>query len=292
MNDRLKADGGVAAGAERGLKEITDHLPGAVYRLRISANAGVKLVYVSEGIGNLVGVEKLEAESDIRALFSLVVPEDLAGLQEAIGIVSNEVREISYDFRFRHTRTGEVRWLRSRAAPFRDIDGTVVADGLWQDITDIKELEVALEHARDKAQRAEQRLREITDQLPGMVYQTQLNPDLSTQFNMISDGVRELYGLTPDELMSDATLIQRMVDKEDLPRIWKAQLDALRSREPVSYDFRVHRWDGTLRWHRTTASPCVMENGVATWNGFTVDITTQKELEAELKALRDKVSKP
>ena len=34
-------------------------------------------------------------------------------------------------------------------------------------------------------------------------------------------------GLTPAELMSDSMLIQRMVDREDLPRIWKAQLDAL-----------------------------------------------------------------
>jgi PAS domain S-box-containing protein len=271
---------------DRGLREITDHLPGAVYRLRLVPGGGVKLLYVSEGIGRLVGIEKLAAEADIRTLFSLVAAEDFPALQDAIGAVFSQLREIVFDFRFRHAVTGQTRWLRSQAAPFRDRDGSVLCDGLWQDITDIKQLEAELELARDEARTAVERLRDITDKLPGMVYQTRINPDLSTKFMMVSEGIRDMYGLTPEELMKDSLLIQRMIVKEDMPKIWKLQLEALRKNEPVTYDFRVRRWDGTVRWHRSTANAHMMDSGAVTWTGFTFDITAQKELEEKLKAVQ------
>ncbi len=419
MNELLKDAGGVAEGGDVGVREITDHLPGAVYRLCIHPDGRLSLPYVSKGVADLIGVDKATAEKDVNALFALVVAEDLPGLRKTIGEVAADLKQITYDFRFRHARTGELRWLRSSAAPYRNADGTVVCDGFWQDvsaelaaetravaaqdrlqmvaesapgavfqvrrekngsfviayvsdgilalsgltreqcessfallfgrileqdqpvmlqaiaqsaagmtpilldyryrhmngeqrwvrcatatpmreaggsivwngfwqdITATKLLETQLAQARDAAEAAERKLREITDHLPGMVYQIGFNAAMKAEFTMVSEGVRELYGITPEALLADSMLIQNMLAKEDLPMIWGKQLAALRSGKQTFYDFRVRLPDGSWRWHRTTANPRLSSDGIATFNGFTMDITAEKALEGQLIAARD-----
>ncbi|MGH8477276.1 MAG: hypothetical protein ACRER2_16185 [Methylococcales bacterium] len=76
----------------RGFDDIANHLPGAVYQLLLMREGGVTLHYVSEGIAGLVGLDKTSAEADVNHLFALVLPEDLPGLQNAMGVVATELR--------------------------------------------------------------------------------------------------------------------------------------------------------------------------------------------------------
>ena len=125
--------------AKLDIEDIVDQIPGAAFQLLLTQRGGVWLQWVSVGIRDLVGIDKKTAERDVQALFALVLPSDLKPLQRAIQVVADEARMINHDFRIRHAKTGEVRWLRSRARPVRNADGTVVCNGIWLDITDLKQ---------------------------------------------------------------------------------------------------------------------------------------------------------
>ncbi|HSW15473.1 MAG TPA: PAS domain-containing protein [Solimonas sp.] len=278
------------AAAERRLREITDHLPGAVYQLRLSADGAVQLPYVSEGVAALVGVDKATAEADIQALFSRVLPEDLPGLQQAIHVVATELAVMNYDFRFRHAVTGELRWLRSRAAPLREPDGTVICNGFWQDITDIRSLQDELGRTRDATAAAEHRLREIIDTVPGALYQFRVSTSGVVEMTYISEGIETLIGIEPDVAHQDKTAQFRTLLPQDMAKVGVAIREATRKLELLDVDFRIrHAKNGEIRWIRSLGRPQREADGSTLFNGFWQDITAEHEAEERLQAAQKRL---
>ncbi|AXQ29450.1 response regulator [Solimonas sp. K1W22B-7] len=276
--------------AERRLREITDHLPGAVYQLLLAPDGGARLAYVSEGIASLVGIDKAAAERDIGLLFALVLPEDLPGLQDAIRIVAAERRLMDYDFRFRHGITGELRWLRSRAAPFPGPDGVVICNGFWQDISDVRSLKEELAATRDATTAAEIRLREITDAMPGAVYQFRVGVEGGMQMTYLSEGIQQLVGVDPDQGQQDRTTQFRTVLPQDMQKVALAIRAATQKLEMLDVDFRIrHARSGEIRWVRSMGRPRREADGSTLFNGFWQDITAEHEAEERLQAAQKRL---
>ena len=286
MTEHKRTEAALAQ-VERRLHGIMASAPGAVYQLGIGSDGRVRLLYVSEGLAGLVGVDRAAAEEDIGRLFALVLPEDLPGLQQAIGTVAERLEVISSDFRFRHAATGEVRWIRSRAAPQRLASGEVLCSGFWQDITDIKTLESELRAAHDQAQASAQQLRVVTDSLPGMVYQYHVAPNLVGTYTMVSDQGPEMFGRTREWITGTPNSLLYLVVEEDRPRLIGAFIEAVRSGGNVDFTYRSQLAGDRVGWLRTRARPIAQADGGVAWSGFTMEVTTEIEARQQFEVARD-----
>jgi len=270
------------AAAERRLREITDTVPGALYQFRVSASGEVQMTYLSEGIEALIGIDPDVAQQDKTAQYRTLLPQDMAKVGMAIREATRRLELLDVDFRIRHARSGEIRWIRSLGRPQREADGSTLFNGFWQDIT-------AEHEAEERLQAAQKRLLGITDTVPGVVFESHWSPESGNALPFISGGVERLCGVTKEEVEADIRSLFRLVIPDDLPRFMGMMEEGHTHDDPVQMDFRFrHRATGELRWARIAASPPRKTPDGYRWrSGFWQDITDIKQLQDELAEARD-----
>jgi PAS domain S-box-containing protein len=181
---------------------------------------------------------------------------------------------------FRH-RTRERVWISENAHLVRDAHGNVLCyEGTVEEISDRIRTEQAL-------QRSDAQLRLIARQVPGVVYLAHVAPHGGVRFLFISEGVRELYGIEPDEALRDGHALQRMRHPEDTARV-QAGLTRSEQEAGTHHDeFRIVRRDGSLRWVQATSTPIHRDDEGDHRCGLIVDVTARHEADA-LRQARDR----
>ncbi|MFW5938579.1 MAG: PAS domain-containing sensor histidine kinase [Halanaeroarchaeum sp.] len=123
----------------------------------------------------------------------------------------------------------------------------------------------------------------LFDQLEGVALWTVTEPG---RFEYISDGFEHIWGIPPDEVQEDPGKLLDTIHPEDRDRV-RANIEGsdrrLRDR---SYEGRVVRPDGSIRWVLT--QQVILrdgEQGVSEVVGICTDITEQKHREQELETL-------
>lgn len=127
------------------LKKLTDQAPGVIYQFEMSPAGEMSFTFVSKGIAKLhpqLSVEKLMQQPEIA--FSIVHPDDLSTVQESIQVSFETLTLWNVEYRI-VLDNGGISWHWGYAKPERKEDGTVVWYGTFQDITNVKEYEEALE---------------------------------------------------------------------------------------------------------------------------------------------------
>lgn len=81
------------------------------------------------------------------------------------------------------------------------------------DLTEIKRAEAALRES-------DQRYETITTNVPGVVYQRVMHPDGSISYPFVSPGVRELYGLDPEAVMADSSVMLAVLHPDERDRFF------------------------------------------------------------------------
>lgn len=158
----------------------------------------------------------------------------------------------------------------------------------------LRGLEKSLERVgRDIAERqkaeallraSEESFRQVTSQVPGMVFQVLSNPDGTRQYTFVSPGVRALYGVEPEDVLADGSLLHSFIHPDDRDWLLAEQAAAFKSAAPLVIDFRSIGRDGILRWLQATSSGAVVaEDGFIRY-GIIIDITERKLAETALQA--------
>lgn len=178
---------------------------------------------------------------------------------------------------------GTSRWLETHAVPFRNEQREIIAVlGITRDVTLRKTSAAALQEALS-------RLQKIAGQVPGVVYQFRLYPDGRSCFPFASEAIREIYGVSPEEVSSDASKVFAALYPEDHDGIVASILESARSLTPWRYEYRVKIGDGPVRWLFGNALPQREPDGATLWHGFITDVTERKEAEIEREALNRKL---
>ncbi|HKY90121.1 MAG TPA: response regulator [Nevskiaceae bacterium] len=261
--------------AER-LREITDRVPGAVYQWRREADGRVWLPFISAGVQALGGVTPEEGQADASILLRAVHPEDRGIWMQVLQ--RREEGTANFDFRIRHRGDRLDRWIRNFANVRLEPDGALVLNGCWQDITETRELEARLAAA-------EQRVRDVTESLPGVVYEMHYHPSMGSRMVYVTDGTQEVYGIPKAEVLADATALTKMIPLADRARMLQAFANSLKADGPMTTDFRIVRPDGQTRWLRTHSARR-RGGDVMRWIGHTLDVTEAKLLEQEVANAR------
>jgi DNA-binding CsgD family transcriptional regulator len=142
------------------LDALVENVPGNVYRRIRRPDGTYRFAYLSSGLFRHFGIdnERLLAEPALR--FDWIHPEDrqrfVADLEfsaATLGMLDHRIRIIGHD--------GRIHWARGIARPNRQADGSVVWDGIVIDVTREVEAEGALRIAKDDAESAQRRTKDI-----------------------------------------------------------------------------------------------------------------------------------
>ena len=126
-------------------------------------------------------------------------------------------------------------------------------------------------------------LLKIASRLPGMVYQYRLHLDGSSCFPYVSDAIRDVYRVVPEDVREDASIIFSILHPEDQDGVIASIQKSAKELTPWQYEYRVRFSDGDVRWLFGNALPEREVDGATLWHGFITDVTERKTTE---KALR------
>jgi PAS domain S-box-containing protein len=142
----------------------------------------------------------------------------------------------------------------------------------------------------EKVEASSNFLMNLTEQVPGGLYQMVLNSEGQMNFSFLSKGINSVLGLTPKEIneFTDISSAISKVHPQDLPQVIMTSVASARKLEPWQCQFRVRSGDTTedYRWVLGAARPQALENGDLVWYGYLTDISNQKEFEAKLDEAR------
>jgi PAS domain S-box-containing protein len=199
-------------------------------------------------------------------------PDDLPPLMKRWQelLISGEEGEIEARIR-RHD--GVYRWFLIRVAPFRDETGEIIR---WYGTsTDIE----GRKRAEDALRASELSLRQIIDNIPGLV--STLGPNGETV--LINGQILEYFGKTLDELKS--WRLSDAIHPDDLPRIVALHAQSIQPGVPFGSEYRLRRADGVYRWFQFRAEPVRdSAGGVVGWYVLATDIHDRKQAEEALQA--------
>jgi PAS domain S-box-containing protein len=244
-------------------------------------------VFLSDDWADILGQPRTANVVPIQSLVALVHPDDIDRISAAaFAALKGTTPEYSVEHRIQ-TTSGHYKWIHSHGmVTERAPNGRAVRmTGTNADIDERKRAEEAVAMA-------ERRLREVTDGVPGAVYQFQwTSVSRWPRLNFLSAGITDLLGVDRDAVLADSGTFLRAVIPDDQPRVLDSLREAhLRALPHWSADFRVVHADGRVLWTRSHAGRVGV--GVdAVWNGYMVDITPLIEAEQRLRDARDQAER-
>ena len=135
-----------------------------------------------------------------------------------------------------------------------------------------------------KLQQSYERLSRLTAYIPGIVFQFLMTPDGRFSMPFTSDGIRDKYGLLPEQLVLDASPLLNMVHPDDRAAFHASILESARTLQPWQHEFRAVLPDGEVCWHAGASRPERLDDGCIQWHGFFMDVSERK-LSAEHQRL-------
>ncbi|MDZ4398109.1 PAS domain-containing protein, partial [Hydrogenophaga sp.] len=188
-------------------------------------------------------------------------PDDMPAWLEARAALDS--REVE----FRWLRPdGEQRWFRSRLSQ-TSVAGNPQTDfGVVQDIT-------AERQAAEQLARQLDLLQNIAQRVPGMMFQAKLSPEGRSTILYVNDAARDMLGVEPGDLQSDARILFQRVHADDRADVIASLAVSARELSYWRQTYRVNLPERGLRWYRVEAVPQRESDGSVIWHGFTSDVT-------------------
>ena len=225
----------------------------------------------------LLGYAPHELTSRIEDAYERLHPDDVADVKAAM-IAHFENRTDSYAVEHRiRCKNGTYKWICSRGKVIsRDGNGRALRMvGTTTDITALRELAGRLSDSVTL-------VTNLTDQVPGLVFQLRQTADGRRFFSYASAGVRDIYELTPEQIAHDADAVETRIHPADLVAYRQSLLTSAERLAPWRLEYRVLLPDQGMRWREGDARPQRMPDGGTVWHGFITDATERKHIETEL----------
>ncbi len=193
-----------------------------------------------------------------------------APLPEDEGAVRREMRLLRAD--------GSPIEVEACASGYRDAEGELLVNVVLRDLTEQHRL-----MARNSASLA--LLHNLTQRVPGLLYQFRLDAHGHAHFPFASPGVADVFELRADEVAQDARPALARVHPEDRVRVEASIARSAQTLQTWDEVFRVQLPQRGLRWLQGNSQPQAMDDGSVLWHGYIADVTEHKATEVELQQL-------
>ncbi|MEI6899119.1 MAG: GAF domain-containing protein [Bacteroidota bacterium] len=126
------------------------------------------------------------------------------------------------------------------------------------------------------------RFKKLSENAPGLIFQFTRKPDGTYFVPIASEGIRNIFGCSPEDVIDDFAPIGRVIYPEDSARVIS---DIEFSAKHLTYfacEFRVQIPGKEIQWIYSKSTPEKLPDGSITWYGFDTDITSNKQKEKDI----------
>jgi PAS domain S-box-containing protein len=273
--------------AQQTLRENEERLAEAVRIAKLghfvfSKESGTgRMDVVSDEYARIYGLsveECLDTMFDFDGLLAAVHPDDREAHRKAITTDLTPESGL-LDVNYRIVRPdGAIRHVRERGRPVWNADGSFrKIVGTIQDVTEENEAEQALRTSEEK-------FRSVIENVPGAVFRQA--PDETGTFTFMSDGIRDLAGYEPGDLMGKP--MEFLAHPDDYAEMTETVLDHMRSGLPMNIEYRIRHKNESTVWVREISRLVTGPGGEQiSFDGVLVDISDRKLAEGALVRASD-----
>lgn len=254
--------------------EISESIPGALFRFSVDKNGKFKIPFMSKKGTEITG-RPYEEITDPDKLFSLALAEDYPGLMDSIGQSATNKSAWDHTFRIK-TSEGTTKWIRGYSTPQTLDAETLVWSGILLDVTGIIQTQNQLEES-------ERKYRDIAEMLPEVVFESDIKGNLIFA-NQIAF---EKFGYDYDDPWENLNVFNFLIP-EDRPKA-KEYIRGIFSGMPsTGNEYTAIRKDGST-FSAIVHSAAVIENGKPVGlRGIIIDISERKKIEKALAESEEK----
>ena len=173
------------------------------------------------------------------------------------------------------TAKGRKIWARAQGSAVMEAGKAVKLFGAFQDITDRKMAQLALEAAAAQ-------FKKLGEQVPGMIFQMRRRPDGHLCAPYASEGIRQVYRLAPEDIRENVDALVAILHPDDREGLREAVRRSADTLKPLQQEYRVRDADGTVRWLLSNSVVSRESDGSVMWHGFVTDVTERKKTEGAL----------
>jgi PAS domain S-box-containing protein len=260
--------------SEERWRSLLEHLRSGVY-----VSVGGTIEYVNPSGAEILGAQDLEDLSGRH--FRDFLPEDaevdvearLETLERGEPTAPSEYEIVGLD--------GTRRLVQVYSVPL-ERGGKRARQTVFRDMTEER-------RAQRQLQEREERIRGLTNSIPGVVYQFYAQPDGTYGCHFVSERAEDLLGIASDS----ETFYEQFLDhvpasvREDLLRSID---EAVEQKEPWRYELPFERPDGDRIWLSGASSPVQDEHSSGdelVFNGVLLDVTERKRAHRRLERYRE-----
>ena len=170
-------------------------------------------------------------------------------------------------------RTRERIWIEENTRLVRDekTGEPLYYDGTVREVTEtVRRTELQVRY--DK----------ITSIMSGCLYQHRRRPAGSSTMPYASQGLINLFGVAPEDVAEDASVLSRFIHADDMDRIRDSLDHSAKTLAVWQCEYRVVLPGGLEKWIFAHAVPEREPDGSTLWHGFLTDVSERKRSEAKI----------
>ena len=133
-----------------------------------------------------------------------------------------------------------------------------------------------LESLLSELQGRTQLLSQLSNRVPGVIYQYQRFPDGSSCFPYASERMWDMFEVHPEDTLRDAAGVIARVHPQDLEGVLSSIETSYSGLLPWRHEFRVVLPQQGTKWRFGDAVPERLADGSVLWHGFITDITERR----------------
>jgi len=299
--------------SEEKFHKLSTNVPGMLYKLKMYPDGSMSFPYVSPGSYDLLGIEAEKIQTESSLLISMIHREDYKTFEKSLNNSAETFEAFYWEGRLIKSEEN-IQWVKTESRPQKQLDGSIIWDGFLSDITHLKQTKQALQTAykemeslvlertkeliwTNKALKAEIEERKNTEavlketeakvqklaaNVPGMLYQFEVNPDGSMSFPYVSPGCYEISGLEADQIKANPNSLLSTAHPDDLKGFETSWAISTNNLQPWEHEGRIILASGKIKWVKSYSRPEKLENGTILWHGLILDITERKQAEKAL----------
>lgn len=181
------------------------------------------------------------------------------------------------------TKTGESINIYVSSSALYDAEGNLRgALAINQNITERKKAELELKAEKN-------RFEKIVNTVPGVICTYKISADGTMSFPYSSPGTFEMFGLRPEEIAGDASLLFQRVHPDDIESIQKAITESAKNMTEYLHEYRFNHSQKGLIWIEARSLPAPQSDGSIIWTGFISDTTERKKAEQKILQMNEQL---
>ena len=130
-----------------------------------------------------------------------------------------------------------------------------------------------------------ERLSAIAESIPGVVYQRIVTPDGDIRYTYISEGARDLFGVSPEEILKDPNALFDIFTPEYHATFREKLLTAARGLKMWDVEASIITREGQRKYTHAIARPSKQEDGSVVFDGVILDATKARQAEIMVQHL-------